>query len=150
ARLLQENPVENNTSTKEKAHTVLVVEDNDELRTFLVQSLSENYQILEARDGQEGLDLALKEVPDIIVSDVTMPNMDGFEFCSLVKQHETTSHIPVIMLTAMASHMHQVGGLESGANIYLTKPFSVQLLELHIKNLIRSAEALKEKFRDRK
>ncbi len=146
ARLLQENPVENNTSTKEKAHTVLVVEDNDELRTFLVQSLSENYQTLEARDGQEGLDLALKEVPDIIVSDVTMPNMDGFEFCSLVKQHETTSHIPVIMLTAMASHMHQVGGLESGANIYLTKPFSVQLLELHIKNLIRSAEALKEKF----
>ncbi|ADY54331.1 histidine kinase [Pseudopedobacter saltans DSM 12145] len=144
-RLIKEEQIDK-TNDKDRMHTVLVVEDNDELRTFLAQSLSGEYLVLEARDGVEGLDLALKEVPDIIVSDVTMPNMDGMEFCSLVKKNEVSSHIPVIMLTAMASHLHQVEGLESGANIYLTKPFSVQLLELHIRNLINSANALKEKF----
>ena len=131
---------------EEKPHAVLIVEDNDELRKFLAQALSGQYHILEAQDGAMGLDIALKEIPDIIISDVTMPHMDGFAFCRHVKQAETTSHIPVIMLTAMASDVHQIEGLQHGANIYLTKPFSVQLLELHISNLIKSTDALKEKF----
>lgn len=131
---------------EEKQHAVLIVEDNDELRKFLAQALSGQYHVLEAPDGAAGLDIALKELPDMIISDVTMPNMDGFEFCRRIKQAETTSHIPVIMLTAMASDVHQIEGLQHGANIYLTKPFSVQLLELHISNLIKSTDALKEKF----
>lgn len=131
---------------EEKQHAVLIVEDNDELRKFLVEALSDRYHVLEAPDGAAGLDIALKEVPDMIISDVTMPNMDGFEFCQRVKQAETTSHIPIIMLTAMASDVNQIEGLQHGANIYLTKPFSVQLLELHISNLIKSTDALKEKF----
>lgn len=130
----------------EKLHTILIVEDNEELRKFLAQALSAQYNVLEAPDGAVGLDIALKEIPDMIISDVTMPNIDGFEFCRRVKQAETTSHIPIIMLTAMASDVHQIEGLQHGANIYLTKPFSVQLLELHIANLIKSTDALKEKF----
>src|SRR5690606_4617134 len=132
--------------SEEKPHAVLIVDDNEELRKFLAQALSGQYQVLEAQDGAVGLDIALKEIPDIIISDVTMPNMDGFAFCRHIKQAETTSHIPVIMLTAMASDVHQIEGLQHGANIYLTKPFSVQLLELHISNLIKSTDALKEKF----
>lgn len=146
SKLLEEDTEQEADDLKGTFKSVLVVEDNDELRNFLVQSLSADYQVLEARDGVEGLKMALKEIPDIIVSDVTMPNMGGMEFCSLIKQNEVTSHIPVIILTAMASHLHQIEGLESGANVYLTKPFSIQLLELHIRNLIRSANALKEKF----
>ncbi len=131
----------------DKQHrTILVVEDNDELRTFLVESLSERYNVLEAVDGQEGLDIAIQQLPDVIVSDVTMPNMDGNELCRNIKQNEITSHIPVIILTAMASHFNQVEGLQSGANSYLTKPFSIQLLELHIENLIKSSDALRDKF----
>ncbi len=139
-------PVEKAKDRKKEQHTILVVEDNDELRTFLIESLSGKYQVLEASDGREGLEKAIKNVPDIIVSDVTMPHMDGYTFCQHLKEDEVTNHIPVIMLTAMASHLHQIDGLQSGANIYLTKPFSIQLLELHIDNLIKSGEALREKF----
>ncbi|MFD1630502.1 hybrid sensor histidine kinase/response regulator transcription factor [Pseudopedobacter beijingensis] len=131
---------------RDKKHSILIVEDNTELRNFLVQSLIDKYHIYEAQDGEEGLESALKNIPDLIISDVTMPNMDGFEFCSKVKTNESTNHIPVIMLTAMASHLHQVDGLQAGANVYITKPFSLQLLELHVNNLLRSADALREKL----
>lgn len=137
---------ENSDETEDKTHSVLVVEDNDELRKFLVESLTTRYHVLEAADGAIGLDTVLKEIPDVVVSDVTMPNMDGLEFCQRVKEAETTSHIPVIMLTAMASDAQQLEGLRHGADIYLTKPFSVQLLELHIANLIRSVDVLRDKF----
>lgn len=137
---------EKSQAEKQETRTILIVEDNDELRTFLAESLSQKYQVMEASDGQEGLEIAVQHVPDIIVSDVTMPHMDGFDFCRLIKELEVTNHIPVIMLTAMASHLHQVDGLQSGANIYLTKPFSMQLLELHIDNLFKSREALRSKF----
>ncbi|RRN77705.1 DNA-binding response regulator [Pseudoxanthomonas sp. SGD-10] len=125
---------------------MLVVEDNQELRTFIVESLSGKYNLLEAADGQEGLEIAIKHLPDVVVSDVTMPNMDGNELSRHLKSNDVTSHIPVIMLTAMASHFNQVEGLQSGANVYLTKPFSIQLLELHIENLIKSGDALREKY----
>jgi YesN/AraC family two-component response regulator len=130
----------------EKRHTVLVVEDNDELRDFIVQSLQHTYQVLESENGLKGLEVALAHVPDIVVSDVTMPELNGFELCQRLKSDETTSHIPVIMLTAMASPIHQVDGLEAGADVYITKPFSIQVLELSIRNLLQGREELKQKY----
>jgi len=133
-------------SITEKRYTVLVVEDNDELRDFIVQSLQDTYQVLESENGLKGWAVATENVPDIIVSDVTMPELNGFELCLKLKQSETTNHIPVIMLTAMASHVHQVDGLEAGADVYITKPFSIQVLALSIRNLLQGREDLKQKY----
>lgn len=130
----------------EKKYTVLVVEDNDELRGFIVQSLKATYHILESIDGLKGWESAIENVPDIILSDVTMPELNGLELCIRLKQEERTSHIPVIMLTAMASQLHQVNGLEAGADVYITKPFSIQVLELSIRNLLHGREELKQKY----
>jgi ligand-binding sensor domain-containing protein/signal transduction histidine kinase/CheY-like chemotaxis protein/AraC-like DNA-binding protein len=128
-----------------KKYTIQIVEDNDELRGFIVQSLQVNYHILESVNGLEGWEMAIEHVPDLIVSDVTMPELNGLELCGRLKAEERTNHIPVIMLTAMASHLHQVGGLEAGADVYITKPFSIQVLELSIRNLLQGRESLKEK-----
>lgn len=133
-------------SSQEKKYTILIVEDNDELRSFIRQSLDKYYHILESVNGLQAWELATEQLPDIIISDVNMPVMDGFELCSKLKQEERTSHIPVILLTAMAANMHQIGGLEAGADIYLTKPFSIQVLELSVKNLLAGREALKERY----
>ncbi|WEK20034.1 MAG: two-component regulator propeller domain-containing protein [Candidatus Pedobacter colombiensis] len=130
----------------EKKYTILVVEDNDELRGFIVQSLQNTYHILEAVNGLEGWEIAITHVPDVIVSDVTMPELNGLELCIRLKKEERTNHIPVIMLTAMASQLHQVNGLEAGANIYITKPFSIQVLELSVRNILQGREELKQKY----
>jgi len=130
----------------EKKYTVQVVEDNDELRGFIVQSLEQTYHILESANGLQAWETAIEHVPDIIVSDVTMPEMNGLELCLKLKQEEKTNHIPVIMLTAMAAHLHQVDGLEAGADVYITKPFSIQVLELSIRNLLQGREGLKQKY----
>jgi len=130
----------------EKKYTVQIVEDNDELRGFIVQSLQNTYHILESVNGLEGWETAIENIPDIIVSDVTMPELNGLELCLRVKQEEKTNHVPVIMLTAMASHVHQINGLEAGADVYITKPFSIEVLELNIKNLLKGREGLKQKY----
>ncbi len=130
----------------EQRHTVLVVEDNDELRAFIMQSLEASYHIIEGADGLEGWEVAVTNIPDIIVSDVSMPKLGGLELCQKLKQEERTSHIPVIMLTAMASHMHQADGLEAGADVYITKPFSIRVLELSIRNLLQVREDLKQRY----
>lgn len=129
-----------------KKYMVLVVEDNHELRGFILQSLQHSYHLLECADGLEGWNVATEALPDLIISDVTMPGMNGLELCSKLKQEERTNHIPVIMLTAMASHLHQVDGLEAGADIYITKPFSIQVLELSIRNLLLGREGLRQKY----
>jgi ligand-binding sensor domain-containing protein/signal transduction histidine kinase/AraC-like DNA-binding protein len=135
-----------NSEASEKKQSILVVEDNDELRGFIVQSLWTNYHVLEAVNGIEGCEQALNHLPDLIISDVSMPEMNGFDFCSNIKQDENTSHIPVIMLTAMATTSQQIDGLEAGADVYMTKPFSLQILELHIRNLLRGREELRQKY----
>ncbi len=132
--------------TISKEYVILIVEDNEELRAFIRESLAKRYDILESDNGVGGWEIAKEQIPDIIISDVTMPGMDGMELCAKLKNDESTSHIPVIMLTALAASMHQISGLEAGADIYLTKPFSIQVLELSVKNVIASREALKEKF----
>ena len=127
-------------------HTVLIVDDNADVRAYLRNILQNQYQINEAADGQQGLTLANEIVPDLIVSDVMMPVMNGLEFCHRVKDNTATSHIPVILLTARALSQHQIEGYESGADAYITKPFSADLLLARISNLLASRIKLKALF----
>ena len=127
-------------------YTVLIVDDNADVRAYLRSILQDQYQINEAADGQQGLALANEIVPDLIVSDVMMPIMNGLEFCHRVKDNTATSHIPVILLTARAMSHHQIEGYESGADAYITKPFSADLLQARISNLLASRIKLKALF----
>lgn len=128
------------------AATVLIVDDNADIRAYLRTILQNHYQINEAADGQQGLTLANEIVPDLIVSDVMMPVMNGLEFCQRVKGGTATSHIPVILLTARALGQQQIEGYESGADAYITKPFSAEVLLARIDNLLKSRRQLKDLF----
>lgn len=126
--------------------TILVVEDNQEIRQLLLSLLNKNYCVIESIDGLKGWETAIESFPDLIICDVMMPVMDGLELCRKLKTDERTSHIPVILLTAKTSHIHQVDGLETGADIYITKPFSMELLKLNIKNLLQSRDTMRQRF----
>lgn len=126
---------------------VLVVEDNKDVRTFIRQHLEEFYQICEAENGETGLASAREIVPDLIVTDLMMPKMNGFEFCREVRKDERTSHIPIIMLTAKAGFDDKMEGLEIGIDDYITKPFSAKELEVRVKNLIKQRKFLRERFK---
>ncbi|MDN5283989.1 MAG: hybrid sensor histidine kinase/response regulator [Mucilaginibacter sp.] len=130
---------------KDRKYTVLLAEDNDELRNFIAESLPD-YQIISCINGSEAYEKAIVKIPDLIISDVMMPVMDGLGFCRRIKTDERTSHIPVILLTALAAHIHQVNGFETGADVYLTKPFSTRILELNVHNLLASRELMRKKF----
>lgn len=121
----------------EELSTILVVDDNEDIRTYLRVLLS-HYYVIEASDGQNGLRLAKESVPDLIVSDVMMPVMDGLTFCSKIKEDEVTSHIPVILLTARSEESQRIEGYEHGVDAYLTKPFSAHLLLARISNLLQA------------
>lgn len=126
--------------------TLLLVEDNPEMQAFLQESLAGRYHLLTAANGMAGWETAVSQIPDVIVSDVMMPEMDGLTLCRQLKEDPRTSHIPVILLTAKAALPHQIDGLETGADSYLTKPFSVQVLELHVRNMLRLRLRMQEKF----
>ncbi len=136
-----DNPLpEENTDAEEQAEDsrplVLVVEDNPDIREYIRQSLSDDFDILTAEDGSEGWTSAQERIPNIIVSDIMMPVMDGIELCRLVKDDIRTSHIPVILLTAKDSLHDKEEGYTAGADSYLTKPFSAKLLHSRINNLL--------------
>jgi signal transduction histidine kinase/ligand-binding sensor domain-containing protein/DNA-binding response OmpR family regulator len=116
--------------------TVLIVDDNFDLRNFLHQALQPDYHVFEAENGQIGFEIACKENPDVIVSDIMMPVMDGIEMCKLIKQDLRTSHIPVVLLTAKGSFHDQEIGYDVGADSYLTKPFSSVLLKSRLRNIL--------------
>lgn len=122
----------------EELSTILVVDDNEDIRSYLRVLLAGQYYVIEASDGQNGLRLAKESVPDLIVSDVMMPVMDGLTFCSKIKEDEVTSHIPVILLTARSEESQRIEGYEHGADAYITKPFSDHLLLVRISNLLQA------------
>ena len=126
--------------------SVLVVEDNVDLRKFITHHLNKTYNILEAENGEEGQLLAERHNPDLVVSDVMMPGMNGLELCAALKNNLSTSHIPVILLTAKSSVDNQMEGLRTGADDYLPKPFNVDVLEARIQNLIASRKKLRLHF----
>ena len=131
----------------EELATVLIVDDNADMRAYLRTLLLDRYYVIEAADGQSGLKLAVESVPDIVVSDVMMPVMDGLTFCTRLKQHEATSHIPVLLLTARSSEQQHIEGLQTGADIYMTKPFSADLLLANIASLLANRQKLRQLFK---
>jgi ligand-binding sensor domain-containing protein/signal transduction histidine kinase/DNA-binding response OmpR family regulator len=125
---------------------VLVVEDNDEIRDYIAKSLTDSYNIVEATNGQKGVELAFEHVPDLIVSDVMMPVMDGMEFCRKMKEDMRTSHIPLILLTAKDTLQDRMDGYSIGADSYITKPFSAGLLQTRVKNLLETKQKMAKLF----
>ncbi len=126
---------------------LLIIEDNVDLRKHMRSYLVKTYRILEAADGEEGIQLAADSVPDIIITDVMMPRTDGFEVCRRLKADQRTSHVPIILLTAKAGSDQKLEGLETGADDYITKPFDSQELLARAKNLIEQRRKLREVFR---
>jgi signal transduction histidine kinase/ligand-binding sensor domain-containing protein/DNA-binding response OmpR family regulator len=133
---------ENNADTQ----YILVVEDDDDIRQYIVDELKHDFKFKEATNGVEGFAIAQETVPDLIISDVIMPEMDGIELCNKLKEDITTNHIPVIILTAKSSDEDKLKGLKHGADSYLTKPFNIDLLKANINNLLKSRSKLREKY----
>lgn len=133
----------NGVETK-KPYTILIAEDNVELMDFIRNLLNSRYELLEALDGDQAWELAQNELPDLILSDVLMPGISGYQLCAQVKNHPTLSHIPVILLTAKSTVFDQVEGLEQGADVYICKPFHVDYLLLTIKNLFMLRDRLRQ------
>jgi two-component system, sensor histidine kinase ChiS len=138
-----ESIVPNGEETRE---LILVVEDNTEVRSYIREKLEEIYRVAEARNGEEGIKLAQEEIPDLIISDVMMPKMDGYQFCNAIRADEKTSHIPIIMLTARADINDKIDGLETGVDVYLTKPFNARELLANVSNLLRQRIQLRKQF----
>ncbi len=126
---------------------LLIVEDNADVRHYIRRDLDEGYNILEAIDGADGWDKSIEGMPDIIVSDVMMPKLDGFALCAKLKADERTSHIPVILLTAKASSQDKIEGFEKGADDYIMKPFEPEEIKARIRNLIEQRKRIHEHFR---
>ena len=125
---------------------MLLVDDNPDVRYFIKSHFNNNFQVLEAENGLEGWNIALKTIPDIIISDVMMPDMDGFEFCRNIRKDERTSHIPIILVTALGSREHEIEGLSQGADDYITKPFDLAILQTKVENILSVRQSLKQKY----
>jgi DNA-binding response OmpR family regulator len=126
--------------------TILIVEDNNNIRINIKNIFQGVCDVLENDNGKDGYDTAIDEIPDLIISDVLMPLMDGFEMCEKLKTDERTSHIPIIILTSKSSDQSKMHGLETGADDYITKPFNANLLFIRVVNLIKSRQELRKRF----
>ena len=127
---------------------ILIVEDNIDVRSYIKENLEKNYRIEEAKNGDEGISKAIDKTPDLIITDVMMPLVDGFELCSRLKTDQRTSHIPIIILTAKADEKSKLDGLQIGADEFLAKPFSPKELEIRVGNLIKIRQLLREKYKE--
>ena len=145
SEIKQEDDI-NDFELEDKKLTILIVEDHKVLRSFMKNLLKDDYNVIGAENGVIGMKKALKYVPDLIVSDVIMPEMVGTELCAKIKENIKTSHIPVILLTSRSSLIYKIEGLESGADDYISKPFNLVEFKLRIKNLLDSTQRLKAKF----
>ena len=129
-----------------KRPTIVVVEDDDEIRNYLVTELESTYRILSFNDGAEALPNILREIPALVISDVMMPKMDGNTLCAKIKSNVNTNHVPVILLTAKTRDEDRLESLETGADLYFTKPFNMDILRRSIANLIASRRLMENKF----
>ena len=132
--------------TETDKSTLLIVEDENDIRTFIASIFAESYHIIEANNGKTGIDKAQKQLPDLIISDIMMPIQDGIELCHAIKTNELTSHIPVILLTAKVGEKNEIEGLKTGADAYVTKPFSSEKLKAQVEQLIESRLQLQNHF----
>ena len=131
----------------EDAPKILIVEDNIDLQRFMKENIGTQYSVFESANGIEGLEKSFELIPDLIISDIKMPEMDGIEFCEKIKKDERTSHIPIILLTARSTLENKLEGLETGADDYMTKPFKIKELQIRVSNLIEQRKKLRQKFR---
>lgn len=141
-----ESPKERPASSENNEKIVLVIEDNEDMRTLINAGLKRDFNVVMAKDGQEGIDKALEISPDLILCDVMMPKKDGVEVARMLKLNEITSHIPIILLTAKSQMSDKITGLETGADDYVIKPFFPAELKTRIKNLLKQREKLRNKF----
>ena len=144
-KVLEPTPV---TNLKVSAHeqTLLVVDDNDDIRNYLSKLLKDTYNILQAKDGVEGVDMAIEEMPDLILCDIMMPRKDGLALSKELKTKVSTSHIPIILLTARSSNMYEIQGLETGADDFITKPFDPQIVKARISSALQNRSNIREHF----
>lgn len=131
---------------KEKEYSILIVEDNSHIRSYLNEFLSSSFQVHEASNGKEALDIIFELMPDLIISDIMMPVMDGVTFCRTLKNDMRISHIPVILLTARTLVDSIIEGLETGADDYLTKPFNERILLARINNILQNRQEIRKKI----
>jgi CheY-like chemotaxis protein len=145
-RTSQENGFQKQTLTDPEKKIILVVEDDPDMRQLVMNMLAPQYRMMEAENGAVGLEKAIASIPDLIISDVMMPEKDGYELSRDIRQHELTSHIPIILLTAKAEIRDKIHGLETGVDDYIVKPFYKQELMARIHNLLQQRAQLKEKY----
>ncbi|WP_347052761.1 two-component regulator propeller domain-containing protein [Flavobacterium olei] len=138
----REDPVETDGSKK----TILIIDDNEEVLSFVYDVLHTDYRILKFTGASDALNFMEREIPDLIITDVMMPEMDGFELCTILKTNLNTNHIPVILLTAKSSTLNRIEGLSTGADAYISKPFSIEELKLTIGNLLSAKEIMRQKY----
>ncbi|MCH8962684.1 MAG: response regulator, partial [Bacteroidetes bacterium] len=139
-------PEPEEAAVPEDATVVLVVEDNADMRSYIRSHLHDVFTIVEAENGKVGLERALEVVPDLVLSDVMMPEMDGLELCAALKEDARTSHIPVVLLTAKVEVEHRIEGFESGADAYLPKPFNAEELIVRVRTLVEGRRQLQARF----
>ncbi len=145
-KLELENSDEHKGHSYDKSAKILIIEDDTDMRYYIKSQFKDNFDVIEAHDGIQGVKIALEIIPDAIICDVMMPGIDGFQVCKTLKHDQRTSHIPIVILTAKSSEENTIEGLESGADDYVAKPFSSAILQVKVKNLIESRILLRKKF----
>jgi signal transduction histidine kinase/DNA-binding response OmpR family regulator len=145
---INETQSANKNKDEENKSLILIVEDNFEVRSFIKENLENKYRIEEAENGEEGINKAIEKIPDLIITDVMMPKVNGFELCNKLKNDHRTSHIPLVILTAKADEEDKIDGLQIGADEFLAKPFSSRELEIRVGNLIHIRQLLREKYKE--
>lgn len=141
-----ETEIQSNKNSEKEKPLVLIVEDEADIRAFIISFLKKDYQIIEAVNGKIGTEKALKEIPDLIISDIMMPEVDGIQLCKTLKTNELTSHIPIILLTAKVAEKSEIEGISTGADAYVTKPFNSETLKVRVQKLIETRRQLQKHF----